>query len=461
MCIRDSIGAVRNGSDPSIVRLELDTILIESASLYQVTVSNVRDLAGNPITQNGVDNTGCVGLKKVVFRGRFGPFLANLGGTPPYEFSVEGGKAPLTFDPVYDTGIMADTGLDDIWEFTTVMSYAGDCVGGTASESFEWKFNFDRGTWEPLPSNRVHTLDLANGSIDTLEFWWNDEDPTQFIAHDIDVLFFVDMSNTAWVAEDSVSINGSVAPLTFDVPPITQLVDDGTGVDEIAGDDIWSIVITFPAGSRKDVAYKFLLNSSYECESLGDRDVFLNDELFDTIGGALGPLTLPTVNYDFCNAIWRAVKVVFSVDFNNTGWENLKPEDVVTVNGTPNNTEPPTFDWSVPSLTVMMDDGVAPDLVAGDKIYTVSVIFPDTSAQNVEYKYLFNDVYEGPSQPNRYFSIDPDNYDAVGNPQILPVDMFQNLPASPVPQLVLTTLELGQNAPVSYTHLTLPTILRV
>jgi len=67
---------------------------------------------------------------------------------------------------------------------------------------------------------------------------------------------------------------------------------------------------------------------------------------------------------------------------------------------------------------------VAPDLAADDKIYIVSVIFPDTSAQNVKYKFLYNDQYEGVPMENRFFSIDPDNHDAVGNPQILPVDVF-------------------------------------
>jgi len=444
------MGAVRDGSDPSIVHLTLASSIGGSASLYTLTVTNVEDPAGNVIVANGVDNTACFGLKDVIFRGKFGPFLATQGGTD-HQFHVQGDKSPLTFGTLCDTGEMFDTGVDDIWEFSTTMLYAGDCAGGTASESFEWKFNFDCGTWEPLAGNRVHTLDLANGAQDILEFWWNDEDPTQFTTHDIDVLYFVNMNNTSFAPGDTVSINGSALPLNFDVPSIHPLVDDGSGVDVTPGDGIFSTLVTFPAGSKKNVDYKFLLNSSYECEGLGDRNVFLNDELFDTVGGALGPLTLPTVSYDFCNAIWRAVEVVFTVDFNNTAWsfigEDPLKTDVVGVNGTDNNADPPTFDWTIPSLNPMMDDGVAPDAVAGDKIYTVSVVFPDTSAQNVDYKYLVNGVYEGATQANRYFSIDPDNFDAVGNPQILPIDVYQSLALSPVPNLRPSTLELSQNTP--------------
>jgi len=439
--------AVRDGSDPSIVHLTLSAPIGGSASLYTLTVTNVKDLAGNTIVNNGTSNTNCFALKAITFRGHMGFFLANTAELPPYEFHVEGDKLPLTFGPLGDTGAMVDTGVDDIWEFTTTMIYPGNCGAGTAVQSFEWKFNFNQSIYEPMAGNRTHTLDLANGAVDIIDVWWNDEDPTQFTQHAMDVLFFVNMNNTAIAPGDTVSINGSVAPLNFNTPSDNQLVDDGTGVDETAGDGIYSKAITFPAGSKKNVDYKFLLNSSYECTGLGDRNLFLNDELYDTIGGTLGPLTLPVVNFDFCNAIWRAVEVVFSVDFNNTAWEGIGPADVVGVNGTPNNAEPPTFDWTIPSLNQMMDDGVAPDLVAGDKIYTVSVVFPDTSAQNVNFKYLFNGVYEGSTVGNRYFSIDPDNYDAMGNPQILPVDVFQSLGVSPVPDRGLSLMQLEQNTP--------------
>jgi hypothetical protein len=376
-----------------------------------------------------------------------GFFLANTVEVPPCRFHVEGAKLPLTFGPLCDSGEMTDTGTGDIWEFSTTMLYTGDCGAGTASETFEWKFNFNCDVYEPMAGNRSHTLDLANGAEDIIEVWWNDEDPTQFTVHDIDVLFFVNMNNTVIAPGDTVSINGSIAPLTFNVPSDNQLVDDGTGVDAAAGDGIYSTVITFPTGSKKNVAYKFLLNSEYECTGLADRNVFLNDELFDTIGGSLGPLTLPTVSFDFCNAIWRAVEVIFQVDFNNTAWEGIGAGDVVGVNGTPNNAEPPTFDWTIPSLNEMKDDGEAPDMVAGDKIYTASVIFPDTSAQNIDFKYLFNGAYEGSTLGNRYFSIDPDNFDAVGNPQYLPVHVFQSLGVSPVTQIRMPLMMLDQNLP--------------
>ncbi len=435
-----------DGSDPSIVHLTLDAPLVASATLYQLTVSNVNDLAGNTIIEDGVDNAACFMLKSMTFRGKFGPFLANQSN-PPYEFYVEGGTAPLNW-VLGSEGAMTDTGVDDIWEFATVMSVPGDCAAGTAVADLEWKFSFMTTTYEPLAGNRVHTLDLANGAADVIEVWWNNEDPTSFTTHDIDVEFFVDVNLVdGFLPGDTVGLNGS-GLLGHTIPSANMMVDDGTGNDAVADDGIYSILVTYPEGTHKSMDYKFVLNDVYECDSQGNRALYLNDEMFDTVGGELGPLTLPTVYYDFCNAIFQAVEVVFSVDFNNTAWASIGPADVVSVNGTQSYGETPSFDWSVPSLNEMFDDGVAPDAVAGDKIYTVAVTFPDNSTQNIEYKYLINDVYECSSQANRHTSLDPDNYDAEGNPQVLATDIAQrcDLPTA-APDAVNFGLVLDQNHP--------------
>jgi hypothetical protein len=430
----------------AVVHLTLNSPLPESATLYSVTVTGVKDLAGNTIVADNVGNRKCFMVKKVIFRGLFGPYLAGLG-VGPHAFSVEGDLAPLTFGTLCDTGIMTDTGIGDIWEYQTSFLVVGDCTAGTATATLEWKFVYNCATYEPLPSNRVHVLDLANGSTDTIEAYWNDLDPTAFTTHDIDVEFFVDMNGSAYLPGDVVTMNGSVLPLNFNVPSITPLADDGTGNDAVPGDGIFSTVVRFPAGVIKDVNYKFLLNDVYECGTQGDRHVFLNDALYDIVGGTLGPLTLPMVHFDYCTTIWRDVEVVFRVDFNNTGWENVRPHHVVTVNGTPNSAVPPTFDWSVPSLNVLADNGVWPDLVAGDKIYAKAVVFPVASTQNIEFKFLINDQYECSTQSNRTASLDPDNYDAVGNPQILPTGVFQICNITPVPDLPRGLPVLGQNVP--------------
>ena len=410
-----------------------------------MTVTGVTDNANNAIVADNVQNRACFGLKDVVFRGKMGPFLDNQGAGP-HAFSIEGDQSPLTFDPLCDAGVMVDTGIDDIWQYSTKMLYAGNCAAGTGSESFEWKFNYNCGTWEPLANNRVHTLDIANGAQDVLEFWWADEDPTLFTTRAVAVEFHVDLNLFGFTATDTIAINGNVLPLNFNVPSANRILDDGAGVDDVAGDGVYAGLITFPAGSRKDVAYKFLKNTAYECTGQGDRTLFLNDAVFGD-GSNGGPvLELPVVKFDFCSSTWRDVAVIFKVDFNNTAWENVRPVDVVGVDGTPNFDD--TFNWNVPSLNTLRDNGVAPDAVAGDKVYTGRVVFPAGSTQNVEYKYLFNDDFECIGESNRTFSLNPDSFDAAASPQVLSVDVFQVCPnASPVPPVRTADLVLGQNNP--------------
>lgn len=439
-------GAVVTGASVAgnVVHLTLVAPLAASASLYTVTVTGVTDNANNSV--DPARNQACFGIKNVVFRGKMGQFLAGQG-PGPHAFSIEGDRAPLTFDPLCDTGVMVDTGIDDIWEYQTKMLYAGNCSAGTAAATFEWKFNYNCGTWEPLASNRTHTLDIANGAQDVLEFWWANEDPTLFTTRDVTVDFHVDLSLfPGYSPTDTIAINGNVLPLNFDVPSVNRIFDDGAGADDTAGDLVYSGRITFPAGSRKDVAYKFLRNGVYECTGQGDRNLFLNDAIYGD-GNNGGPvLDLPTVKFDFCSVIWSDVGVVFSVDFKNTAWAGIRPGDVVTIAGTPNFDD--SFNWNVPSLNVLADNGVAPDLVAGDKVYTGRIVFPAGSAQNVEYKYLFNDDYECVGESNRSFSLNPDAFDAAGNPQVLAVDRFQACPnATPVPPARLGDLTLGQNNP--------------
>jgi hypothetical protein len=444
--IHNVVAATRDGSFPNVVHLEVSGAMTASGELYDVTVTGVQDLAGNPIVADGSGNVACFMLKSLIFRGLFGPYLQNHS-SPPDQFSVEGDVAPLTFDPLCDTGLMVDTGVDDIWQYTNLFHVSGDCQAGTAEKTLNWKFAHNCTTYEPLASNRQHTMSLANGPQDLLEFYWNNEDPSQFTSHDIDVEFFVDMNLVGTVPTDVVAINGSAAPLTYDVPSLNVLVDDGTGNDAVSGDGIYSTVLRFPTGSPKDVYFKYLLNDEYECFGQGDRNVYLNDEMYDTVGGTLGPLTLPVAMYDYCTVSWQAVEVIFTVDVGNSAWHSLRPTDVISINGTPSNSEPLVFSWDIPSLNALHDDGAYPDAVAGDKIFSISIIFPEGSTIDTEYKYLYNDAYECPTQGNRGFGLDPRNHDAAGNPQILPLDDFQLCQVVDVPLEPGSRLSVTGNVP--------------
>lgn len=395
----------------NVTTLTLAADIDASASLYTVTVNNVQDPAGNVI---GAANTACFMVKNVLFRGRMSAFL-NTQVLPYGGFTVEGSPSPLTWG-LCDGMDGVDVG-GGIYEVAADFCVAGNCGAGTAEASMEFKWVYDCATYEPLPGNRNHTMSLATGANDTLDMWWNDQDPSQFTMHDIDVEIFVDMNAYGVAVDDTLSINGDSLPLNWNVPSETMMADDGTGNDAASGDGIYSALVRFPAGSEKNATYKFLLNQQYECSTQGDRNVFLNDELFDIVGGPLGPLTLPVVHYDRCTTIWRGVEVIFRVDGNG----HLAAGDVVAVNGTPSNDPVPSFSWDIPSLNVMADDGVAPDDVAGDGVYAVSVVFADSSQINTEFKFLVNDAYECSDLGNRTFALDADNFDDAGNAQDLGV----------------------------------------
>ena len=438
------LAAARDAVNLARVHLTLDADIGASDDMYVVAVSGVQDLAGNTM----LPDTACFALENVLFRGRMSQFLA--GQSEPYgSFTVEGGVLPLTWT-LCDNMEAVDVG-GGVYEVSAEFCLPGDCDTGEATLSGEWKWVYDCATYEPL-SNRILDLTLADGSTTVVDVWWNDLDPTQFTAHDIDVFFYVDLNVYGYDFGDVVGINGSVAPLTYDVPSLTLLADDGTGADQVADDGIYSAKITFPEGSLKNVVYKFLLNDEYECFGQSDRNLFLNDEMFDVEGGSLGPLVLPLVRYDRCSTIWRDVTVVFSVD---AGAVVAGPEDVVAVNGTPSNSETPSFSWDIPSLNPMLDDGVAPDAVAGDGIFTLAVLFPDSSNIYTEYKFLLNGVYECEDEANRSFTIDADNHSAA-NPQVLATVVFDECdPSVGVADRDLPAhLVLPQNYPNPFNPLT-------
>ncbi len=432
--------AVRDAGQTNVVHLTLSGDIGPSASLYTVTASNVRDLAGNLIGAN----QACFGVKNLLFRGRMSYYLQSHS-SPPDQFAVEGNIQPLTFGPICDTGNMTavETG---VYEFGADFCVVGDCGTATADSVLEWKFTHNCGTYEPLANNRTHTIDIATGPQDVIDVWWNDEDPTLFTTKAIDVIFRVDMNGSGWAPGGVVGLNGSQSPLNYNVPVTTVMFDDGAHADLASGDGIFGLKVRFPVGARKNVSYKHLLADAYECFGQGDRGVYLNDAAFDTVGGALGPITLPVYHFDSCSVSWRPVEVVFRLDLNGTAYANIRPSAVLAVNGTPSNAAPAVINWDIPSLNQLLDNGVSPDLVAGDRIYSRSVVFPDSSSLRTEYKFLLDGVYECAGIENRVFFLDPDAYDATGTPQIV-AGKFQHCNVTGVGETPRPTVALRHIAP--------------
>jgi len=411
--------AAVDGTVPSIVHLTLSNDIVAALHPYRVDVVNVEDLAGNAIVNDGVQNAGCFALKYLLFEGLFGPYLDG-NSAPPDTFTVEGSKFPLSFG-VCDGAFMTQVdAVNQIWQFGADFSFPVSCADSSGTLTVEWKFNHNCGTWETV-GNRSIALDASSPDGQILSHYWDDLDPTQFSDKDIDVIYTVDM--TAFnpvMGVDEVALAGSELPLSF-TAPFTVMVDDGTGQDVAAGDGIYTTVVTFPVGTLKNVGYKFTLNGSFECPETGNRQVYLDDTLYDTIGGTNGPLVLPLAYYNRCYVIGHDVEVVFKVDVGSSSWAGSGGTLDMRLAGS----DAP-LDWD-PLLTVSMhDDGVAPDAAAADDIYSVSVVFPDSSTSFLEYKYAVGGTFEGAGQPNRFVTID-DAFDAVGNPQVLPLDQLHHI----------------------------------
>ena len=428
--------AVVDGSDASLVHLTLSGAVGPSASFYDVTVTNVQDLAGNPIVNNGVTNKRSFFIKKLRFEGDMSIFLLT-NSSPPDSFHVEGSLAPLTFTPKDNArGVHQGSGL---YVTQVPLSMSKNPGTGKAEATLEWKWHHQVAGFEPR-SNRQHVASSDFGDCDTLFVYWNDDEPSDVISHPIDVCFQVDMSMAGLGAGDTVSVNGDQLPLDFTAPGVI-LKDDGLGADQTASDGIYSAYVRFPTGTFKTVNYKYSIDAVLECTGQGDRSVFLNDAAFDTVGSAMGPLQLPPRKYDRCTVTDKDIKVILRLDVD---YFFGGPVTSVEVGGT----QLP-LDFGLP--TTMLDDGVAPDAAALDDTFTVCVIFPDSTEFNVGYKYLINGNFECFGFPNRNLNLDDTVY-SLGNPLIPPVgiwdycsDVSTDVPGDlPKPRI---TLHLAQNYP--------------
>lgn len=407
-----SLGAAAVSSN--VVVLTATAPIPGSTDLYTLAVNGVEDIAGNAAAAS-YD----FALKDIVFEGLFGAFLQS-NGTGSDFFTVEGSVEPLDFVLAEgDDQMVLFDAVEDIYRLNVPFAFFVGPNGGAAtqtSRTVEWKFAFNATQFESR-SNRELIIESTSDGSQVISRFWDDLDPTQFTSNDIDVVFTLDTTGLGVIPGDTVELAGSVAPLSFD-PPLTAMVDDGSGQDAAAGDGIYTVVVTFPTGTLKNVNYKYAFNASLECFGQGDRSLFLNDELFDTIGGPNGPLVLPLATYDRCTALAGPAEVVFSVDINGSAYDMLPPLDFdVLVAG---NVSPLSFDLGGvdDAPVLMLDDGVAPDAAAGDLIYTASVVFPDSSNRFLEYKYVVNGEFEAQGLPNRSVTLN----DGDGSAQVLATD---------------------------------------
>jgi hypothetical protein len=429
------VDAVRRTQQCNIVDLALSQDIFAQDPLYKVTVTNVQDLAGNVILNNGTTNIAEFALKDVYFRGLFNCYLVQHS-TPPNTFSVEGDFEPLTFTQTCDTGVMTNTGVNNIYQVKVEFCIEKQSGAPYAERNLQWKFMHNCTTYEPLANNREFLLTSQLGAQDTVEAYWNNEDASQTINHAVDVIFRADMNGVA-AATDTVAVDGNVLPLDWNVPSANRMLDDGVAPDAVAGDKIYTKKVRFTTCALKNVEYKFLHNGGFECAgtpSQGNRNVYLNDAAFDTLGGPLGPITMPVQRFGYCQITDASIKTIWRLLVNPAAWPWYGSPSV----GVRGSQPPLAWDTDLQ----LLDNGVAPDLVAGDDVWSGETIFPDSSYRNFEYKYAIGSVFE--SGFNRSAYLDETVY-SVANPLVL-ADTLDVVTDAP-PGVVARKIVLLQNQP--------------
>jgi hypothetical protein len=431
---RSVISAVRDVSALNVVHLTLNSSIPPNAAFYNITVTGVQDIAGNPIVANGTTNVGSFLIQTLVFNADLALPLCNGTFLPADTFAVEGSLPPLTF-ALCDNALLVDANGDSIYSTTVPFAMAKDAETGKAEADLEWKLTAKCSVYESFAGNRQYHLSSDNGASVPINVSWSNEDPSNFLSRAVDVIFQVDASGKSPLPGDVITLLGNQSPLSFTQPGLPML-DNGAFPDAVAGDGIYAARARFPTCANRTVEWKVDFNGVIECADqgglahAGNRAFTMNEAVSDTVGGPLGPLTLPARRIDRCQVTDKAIAAVLRVDMFPAG--PPAPSDTVAVNG---NGAPLDFNW--PSGNPMADDGTGDDADAGDYIYTRTLLFPDSTVLNLEYKFVLNGTYECDLIPNRTLVLDDTQYSSV-NRLVAPLARWNycsvlDVPAGPGP----------------------------
>lgn len=245
--------------------------------------------------------------------------------------------------------------------------------------------------------------------------------------------FKVGLCAGTFAASDTFAIEGSIIPLSF------QICDNALMTDANS-DSVYTVTVPFclpvNTGTGKgeaDLEWKFSTKCS-TFEPLGsNRTYHLSSD-----NGATVTLTESWNNDDPANYTTRPVDVVFQV---NATHFNPGPSDVITLLGSV-----APLHFSQPGLA-MLDNGVAPDAVAGDKIYTARVTFPACSPKSVNWKVDFNGVIECLGQGDRNVYLN-DALFSSANPIVLPARGIDRCTVTDKPLTVVFKVQMDGTNPL-------------
>ncbi len=408
--IRTVTGAVRDALAPDVVHLTLSTPIAANAAPFGITVSNVKDAAGNTIVANGTTNKGSFFLQRVDFNGKFALGLCSGTFAAADTFAIEGSLAPLTFS-LCDNGLMYDANADSVYTLSVPFSLPVNSGTGKGEADLEWKFSHKCNEFEPLPGNRTFHITSDSGAVARLTAAWNNDDPANYTSRAVDVIFKVNASRKNPGPADVITLLGDHGPLAFTQPGVAML-DNGVAPDQVAGDKIYTARVTFPKCSFRTIGWKVDYNGTFECAGQGNRTVTLDDVNFSS----LTPIVLPARGIDRCEVTDKPLTVVFSVRADQF-YPPSTPSDTVAIRG---NQGPLDFGTNA---IVMKDDGLGFDAKANDGVFTKSVTFPDSTALRGEFKYWTAGNFECAGIGNRVLVLNDVTQNSV-TPRIRLQDVY-------------------------------------
>lgn len=245
--------------------------------------------------------------------------------------------------------------------------------------------------------------------------------------------FALGLCSGAFAASDTFAVEGNLTPLSF------ALCDNALMYDANA-DSVYNVTVPFALpvnpGTGKgeaDLDWKF----SHKCTDFeplsGNRAYHITSD-----NGATATIDASWNNDDPSNYTSKAVDVVFQV---NAALRNPLPGDVITLLGSAG-----PLSFTQPGVA-MLDNGVAPDQTAGDKIYTARVTFPKCSPKNVAWKVDFNGVIECAGQGDRTVFLN-DALFSTSNPIILPARGIDRCEVTDKPLTVVFKVDMDAFYPL-------------
>ncbi len=212
------------------------------------------------------------------------------------------------------------------------------------------------------------------------------------------------MCGGTFAPTDTLSVEGSLTPLDFTLCNNALLYDGNA--DSVYTGTIPFVLTRSPITMLGEAVLEWkMVARCSQFEDFGGNRV-------DTLRSGAASLTKAVAwsNQDPSQFTERAVDVIFKVDASR---RNPLVSDVITLLGSAG-----PLAFTQPGVP-MLDNGVAPDAVADDRIYSARVTFPACSPKNMGWKVDFNGAFECTDQGNRALFLN-DALFSSANPIVLP-----------------------------------------